>query len=454
MKLNLKIVAATAAVAMMSSGAAYAAASVGVSPAGTYTYSKEGLTLTGNGAVALPDIVVTFGNNLTYQDDIYITLPGVTSVAPAVTPGLVTCSVAGSAVGYVTTVANGWNFRVTAITGVTIDDTCTFSGLSVTGGSLANGAGTLEYRANRFGTGQLVDSASSSSSIVVKSQYGIAVQQALNATIDVYQDRLAFTEDELVGAGAAAVPANQADTLQFTTTVDGNGTVFTGPTVTTTGQTVTINGDFNWTDTALPAGTCFDSGLVGFAGWSVATTSTCASAILVGPTTNTTQDGYFFVPGTKILNPTDWTGQVEWSYSLGSVTGKTGLNWDPGIWDINGAQVYIQYMPYGEGISRIVYAANTGLINADVTGDIYYNGSVITCNLGNTMGRRVTQLSAALDACVAGAGIESGRVAILLTFTAPDKDIEVYSAYNVGGSDRGTVVNTSNGRSFFYGLGF
>ncbi len=48
----------------------------------------------------------------------------------------------------------------------------------------------------------------------------------------------------------------------------------------------------------------------------------------------------------------------------------------------------------------------------------------------------------------------SGKVAILLTFTAPDKDIEVYSAYNVGGNDRGTVVNTSNGRTFFYGTGF
>ena len=62
----------------------------------------------------------------------------------------------------------------------------------------------------------------------------------------------------------------------------------------------------------------------------------------------------------------------------------------------------------------------------------------------------MTQLSAIVDACVAGAGITSGKVALLMTFTAPDVDIEVYSAYNVGGSDRGTVVNTSNGRGLTY----
>ena len=157
-----------------------------------------------------------------------------------------------------------------------------------------------------------------------------------------------------------------------------------------------------------------------------------------------------------ILNPVDWIGNVEWFYSLGSASGTTGQAWDPGIWTINGAQVYIQYMPYGTNVSRIIYAANTGLINADATADIYYNGSVTQCDLGAVGSRRVTELSGAINLCAATAmGADaSGKVAILLTFTAPDKDIEVYSAYNVGGADRGTVVNTSNGRAFFYGTGF
>lgn len=445
---------------MMSSGAAFAAASVSISPASTY--SKEGLALSGTTPVALPTITITFGNNLTYQDDIYITLPGTVSVAAVPSPTLVTCSPATSAVGYVTTVNGGWNFRVTSVSGVNIGDSCTFTGLSVQGASLANSNGTVNYQANRFTTGQLVDSASNNTGITVKSQFGISgnglptgpAYVPLNGEIDVYANRLTFTTAETVGSGAGAGDPLRADTLAFQTTVDGNGTTFTGPVVTVTKQAVTItNGSFDWTDTAAPVGTCFDSGLVNFTGWTVdAVNSNCNSLVLNGPVTNTTNDGYFYVPGTKILSPADWTGGVEWTYYLGSTTntGKTSLSWDPGVWTINGAQVYIQYMPYGTGISRIVYVANSGVINADGTVDVIANGSTTTCDLGPVNRKTVTLLSSVIDACVAGAGIVNGRVAFLLTFTAPDVDIEVYSAYNVGGNDRGTVVNTSNGRGLFY----
>ena len=30
--------------------------------------------------------------------------------------------------------------------------------------------------------------------------------------------------------------------------------------------------------------------------------------------TNTANDGYFQVPGTKILSPADWAGKVKWTY--------------------------------------------------------------------------------------------------------------------------------------------
>ena len=76
-----------------------------------------------------------------------------------------------------------------------------------------------------------------------------------------------------------------------------------------------------------------------------------------------------------------------------------------------------------------------------------------TASFAAAPAKTVTNLSGVIDTCVAAKGITSGKVAILLTFIAPDQDIEVYSAYNAGGTDRGTVVNTSNGRSFFYGTG-
>jgi hypothetical protein len=465
------ITAAAAALVSLAAEDAKAAASVAFEPAVTYTYSQEGLQLTGAAAVTLPTIRVTFGNSLTYQDDVYLRLPGVTSLPALPSPFLVICTAGPTnttgapTLGYVTTVNGGWAFRVTSVSGATIGDYCDFAPLDVRGASLAGSNGALEYRANRFSTGQLVDLALSTSSIAIKSQFGIsgnglpAVSPAyipLNAEINAFSGRTWFTgaSTETVGAGAPPAPfPTRNDSLSFQTTVDGGGTVFTGPTVTVTEQTITIaNGSFTWTDTAPPAGTCFDSGIAAFTLWSIDPSSTCNSLTLVGPTSSTINAGYFQIPGTIVLAPANWTGTAQWSYYLGSTAnaGSTELAWDPGAWTLNGVQVYIQYLPYGTGISRIVYVANSGVLDADVKAEVYANGNTFSCDIGTASARTVTQLSATLDACVAGEGIDSGRVAVLFTITAPDRDIEVYSAYNVGGSDRGTVVNTSNGRGLNY----
>jgi hypothetical protein len=447
---------------MMSAGAAQAAATIATTPDASYTYSKEGLLLSGVTAVTLPDIEVTFGNNLTNNDDIFITLNGVVSKALTVTPASIVCSIAGNAVGYVTTVNNGWNFRVTAVGGVSIDDTCTFSGLEVEGASLAGTNGDLCYQANRAVTAQVVDKACSKEVILVESQFALTTDQKLNGKINVYDERLSFVDEELVAPGGGF----EEDTLNFTTT-ETNGfpdlTGFTGPTVDTDEVVATIDGDFAWVDSKKLGGDedgkCeageFDFA-IDYASFTADASSTCTQLVWNGTPGDTDHEGYFEVPGDVVLNPVDWVGNIEWTYSLGSKTGKTGQAWDPGVWGINGAQVYIQYMPYGTGIGRIIYAAHTGKIAAEVTADIYYNGDVTQCDLGTVAGESVTQLSAVVDTCALAAlgSATSGKVAILLTFTAPDKDIEVYSAYNVNGDDRGTVVNTSNGRTFFYGTGF
>jgi hypothetical protein len=425
-----------------------------VAPLGSYTYSKEGLLLSGTAGVTLPDIVVVFGNNLTNNDDIFITLPGVVSKPLTVAPDSIVCSIAGSAVGYVTNVNSGWNFRVTAVAGVSIGDSCTFKGLQVEGASLGGTSGVLNYTANRAVTSQVVDQATSKTSIFVKSQFGLTVDTKLNGKINVYDDRQSFLDAETVAPGAG----NFEDTLNFTTTeTDGFAdlTGFTGPTVATDEVTATIDGDFAWVDSDED-GKCevaeFNSA-IDYLSWSADASSTCTQLVWNGTPGDTNHDGYFEVPGDVILNPVDWVGNVEWTYSLGSKTGKTGQAWDPGVWGINGAQVYIQYMPYGAGIGRIIYVANSGKINASVTADIYYDGGVTQCNLVNAAPQSVTMLSAAIDTCALAvlSPATSGKVAILLTFTAPDSDIEVYSAYNVNNSDRGTVVNSSQGRAFFYG---
>jgi hypothetical protein len=101
----------------------------------------------------------------------------------------------------------------------------------------------------------------------------------------------------------------------------------------------------------------------------------------------------------------------------------------------------------------LIYAANRGAGSPKVSADVTVNGSTFVCPLGTLSPMSVTVLSAGIDSCVAAKGITDGRASILLTFVAPSSMIEVYSAYNVGGSDVGTVINTSNGRAPFYGTG-
>jgi hypothetical protein len=96
-----------------------------------------------------------------------------------------------------------------------------------------------------------------------------------------------------------------------------------------------------------------------------------------------------------------------------------------------------------------VYLTNksglTGEIN--VSG---YNEAGTACNFsaGSIAGGRVQSLSTALlsgfEGCY-GAGY-TGKVSFNVVANFPAARGELYSAYNVGGSDRGTVVNTSNGR--------
>ena len=302
MKFNLKIVAATAAVAMMSAGAAQAAATIGVSPLGSYTYSKEGLILSGTTGVALPDIVVTFGNNLTNNDDIFITLPGVVSQALTVTPTSIVCSIPGNAVGYVTTVNAGWNFRVTAVGGVSIGDSCTFSGLKVQGASLGGTAGVLNYQANRTVTAQVVDSASSATSIFVKSQFALTEVDKLNGIINVYDDRLSFLDAETVAPGAG----NFEDTMNFDVTVDADGTTFTGPVVTTDAIVAKIDGDFEWVDSDGD-GVCeeaeFDAAISYADFWAADARFDLQPARLERHADNTTNDGLLRSPWRRDPQP-------------------------------------------------------------------------------------------------------------------------------------------------------
>jgi hypothetical protein len=299
----------------------------------------------------------------------------------------------------------------------------------------------------------------------------------LNGVIDVFADRMKFV---------AADPSILDDTLVFTLTTDNGLPVYStaavvGPPaipayqsayVDTTSAVTTITGDFTWADTDKD-GSCTDNLALAFTLPANLTIDTAASdctkmafvsGLTAGVVPTSTYSVEFSVTGTKVINATDYTAATVFKYKLNAsvttppnftgTTGSKALSWDPGAWTLNGAQVYIQYMPYGTNISRVIYVANKGSSDADITVDAIDNNGNSYKFLGGVAKKgAVTGLAGVIDSGLAANGFTEGKVAITLTFTAPDTVIEVYSAYNVGGADRGTVVNSSNGRSFFYGTG-
>lgn len=90
--------------------------------------------------VTLPDITVTLGNNLVFQDDVRITVDGATVDMSAGFPSAVTCSPPDSGpfpMGFLFAGGDSWNFRVTTISGIAAGSSCTFRDLKVSGSSIA-----------------------------------------------------------------------------------------------------------------------------------------------------------------------------------------------------------------------------------------------------------------------------------------------------------------------------
>lgn len=144
--------------------AALAASFAGPAIAGSMTATPIVIdTATAPSVIDLPEVTVTFGNNLTYQDDILITLAGAEVKFGSPSPAAESCLASGSPafpVGYVTVGLNYWNFRVTSVGGILIDDKCTFRNLKITKASLGSSCEVkASYSAKRFMTGNVVDSA-------------------------------------------------------------------------------------------------------------------------------------------------------------------------------------------------------------------------------------------------------------------------------------------------------
>jgi hypothetical protein len=195
------------------------------------------------------------------------------------------------------------------------------------------------------------------------------------------------------------------------------------------------------------------SGVTGAVITTVAGTPTATdTAIVVTYPTGTTPvgDTVTITPKTGASAPTMIAStfnvtNVANSVALGAATQAMG-NWAVASSDT----VNVPYMPYGPGLSQVIYANNTTASDAEVSVVAYdQNGMSYDLGVVGVAGAKsVTKLATVIKNALATAGVTDGRLAMDVTFrgnTLTTGSIKLHTGYNANASDRGFVANTSNG---------
>ena len=255
-----------------------------------------------------------------------------------------------------------------------------------------------------------------------KTQFGSAVVGTMFAkVINVSDARESFT---IAGADSAVFTVTNPTTTGWLNmaTVNTTGANFFGEAGKMTGLAV---GDF------AAAGT--------------RTFTEAAAQLSVSYTGMITNDTISFTaPGDVALEAQKFTTDVVYNYtSAGAATGTTILatGADSGEWTLNGATVNIPYMPYGAGISQIIYVSNSGTQSGDVSVTAFddngasYDLGVVGVANANT----VTKLSSIVGDALVAAGFNGSKASLTITVNAPSDDITVQANYVAGGS-RATVI--------------
>jgi hypothetical protein len=184
------------------------------------------------------------------------------------------------------------------------------------------------------------------------------------------------------------------------------------------------------------------------------TTAANADITVTYPTgTTVPNDTLTITPKTGATAPTMAAYTFDASIASNGATVLATAASNAGVWAVTGSDtVEIPYMPYGTGLSQVVYATNKSVSDVEVSakgtdeaGTVYNLGVIGVANASS-----VTKLSTDLKNGFAAKGFTDGKLAIVLTFRGNSADvtagtIQVQSGYNANASDRGFVSNTSNG---------
>lgn len=214
---------------------------------------------------------------------------------------------------------------------------------------------------------------------------------------------------------------------------------------------MTVTTDLLWADEAKFT---FKSAVADAVVTTVANTTKTDVVVTYPKGTTVPSDTVTITPKTGTSAPLMLTAPYAFNASIVAGAESIMASTSAGTWTAEGdVKVTIPYMPFGTGLSQVIYANNNSnsdvevsAVATDENGTVYDLGVVSAAKAG-----AVTKLSTPIKNALEAEGFTSGKVAIVITFRGSTADvalggtIQVHSGYNANASDRGFVANTSNG---------
>jgi hypothetical protein len=409
----------------------------------TLEYSTEGLkTLAPDAEKTIESVVYELGANYIASDEITITFSPAGSLSSFDADGYIIAEgdVEGDSITFslLSQTDDSVTFRVTAVTdnydttGTEVDfgaallnvSSILADDVSVTYSSIKAGSdAAFDEGSEGSNTGVLTSTASQISAITVTEEF--------DAVIDVDFGRTDFTSDFENEDSMTFEIENNTD-LEDSADFTDSSVVFE---LQMTGEDMMITSDsdlYDYSDVEGDIVTIYYNGAV---------------------TTDTITVSH--PPGSSALIAQEFSVSAEYfdgdADEEGEDTFSAGEDVPAGEWTLNGNVVNIPYMPFAPGISQILYVTNSGDFDGgvyvtayDEDGTEYDLGMVATAGASS-----VTKITAQVKDALAAQDFTKGKLSIDVTVNAPDGDITVQAAYNIG-SDRGFVITDQYKKSDTY----
>jgi hypothetical protein len=418
------------------------------------TYSSEGLqTLAPGAEKTIESLIYELGANYIASDEITITFTPAGALAETQFEGTVVADgdEKGNSITFslLDQTADSATYRVTAVTDNydTTETVVDFGAALLNVSSILAGNVSVTYSSIKAGSDDTFDNGSEGSNTGVladsESQItALTVTNEFDAVIDVNTGRTMFTEESEGHDSMSFTIGNNTD-LEDPAYIHVSAVVFfpfdaSGEDLSfesENGEVYSENGEVFYDD---GDGDGDGDGIVAFLYDGAVTTDTI-----------TIINGGFDAKIAQEFKVTAGYGVFASNYEL--LNFFAGEDVPAGEWTLNGNVVNIPYMPFAPGISQILYVTNSGdfdggvYVTAHDEDGIYYDlGMVATAGKNS-----VTKITGQVQLALAAQGFTKGKLSIDVTVNAPDGDITVQAAYNIG-SDRGFVITDQYKKSDMY----